>query len=1182
MKSKQDSFFCIPGHGVWHTWHNPGMYTECAETREFMDYRIGLDIGIASVGWAVLENNSQDEPVRIVDLGVRVFDKAEQPKTGDPLAGPRRDARSSRRRLRRRKHRLERIKWLFEREHLIDPAEFMQRYYKKNLPDVYELRYKALDQLLSDDEFAQVLLHIAKHRGFRSTRTSDRSSKEDGAVINATKENQKLFQEKGYRTIGEMIYLDEAFHEACDWNEKGYTISSRNKGGDYRHTIMRAMLVEEVHAIFAAQRELGNPKATESFEEAYLAIMESQRSFDLGPGLQADGTPSPYALEGFADRVGHCTLEPEELRAAKGTYTAEYFVALQKINQLRILDQNGCSRPGTDGFFTDEERSCLIELLHKKKEISYAAVRKELKIPTEYRFHTLNYSMDKKKGVIDSLSEIERIEKEEEECIKQTEKAKFVTMRYYHEYAKHLKERIASLERCEIMDLFDRIGWILTCYKNDDSRTVRLQELGLDADEIDSLLELTPVKFQHLSVKAMRNILPYLEEGLLYHDACEKAGYDFKAENKQDKKVLLHGKEITDIINEITNPVVKRSISQAVKVLNAIILRYGSPQAVNIELAREASKNFQERKKLESNMLQRQQENERYKKAITELLHREPKGQDIVKYRLWHEQGGRCMYSGKVIPFEHLFEPGYEVDHILPYSMTFDDSYHNKVLVCAQENQRKGNRIPYEYLGQNPERWAEYENRVKSQVRDNRKQKKLLKMQFTEEERKQFKERNLTDTKYITRVMYNMIRDYLKLAPYQHPEKKKQVWAVNGVITDYLKKRWGMPKKDRSIDTHHAMDAVVIACCTDGMIQKITRSMQAREISFSQGGSMFDELRGEMVNRDNYTRDEWDEMYGVKIPKPWDYITEELAIRMGEDPLGFIETHADVAVRLDYPEENYKYIRPIFVSRMPNHKVTGQAHDDTVRSMKYYKDGGSVFEQGGYVVTKTDLQSLKLDKDGEIKDYFNPDSDRLLYEALKKQLRMAGGDAKKAFAEPFHKPKADGSDGPLVRKVKLYSKMSGGVQLNGGKGIAGNNTMVRIDVFCENGKYYYVPIYAADIVKKRLPNKAVTRSKQYVGGKEMEDQNFIFSLYPKDLIHIRSKKELKLKRENKILPNIHEVYVYFSVANVSKGSIDGITHDKTYSLEGLGIQTLEIFEKCQVDILGNVSVVKSEKRMGFS
>ena len=105
---------------------------------ENFQYRIGLDIGITSVGWAVLQNNSQDEPVRITDLGVRIFDVAENPKNGDALAAPRRDARTTRRRLRRRRHRLERIKFLLQENGLIEMDSFMERYYKGNLPDVYQ------------------------------------------------------------------------------------------------------------------------------------------------------------------------------------------------------------------------------------------------------------------------------------------------------------------------------------------------------------------------------------------------------------------------------------------------------------------------------------------------------------------------------------------------------------------------------------------------------------------------------------------------------------------------------------------------------------------------------------------------------------------------------------------------------------------------------------------------------------------------------------------------------------------------------------------------------------------------------------------------------------------------------------------------------------------------------------
>ena len=589
---------------------------------EKFQYRIGLDIGITSVGWAVLQNNSQDEPVRITDLGVRIFDVAENPKNGDALAAPRRDARTTRRRLRRRRHRLERIKFLLQENGLIEMDSFMERYYKGNLPDVYQLRYEGLDRKLKDEELAQVLIHIAKHRGFRSTRKAETKEKEGGAVLKATTENQKIMQEKGYRTVGEMLYLDEAFHTECLWNEKGYVLTPRNRPDDYKHTILRSMLVEEVHAIFAAQRALGNEKAAEELENAYVEIMTSQRSFDMGPGLQPDGKPSPYAMEGFGDRVGKCTFEKDEYRAPKATYTAELFVALQKINHTKLIDEFGTGR-----FFSEEERKTIIGLLLSSKELKYGTIRKKLNIDPSLKFNSLNYSA-KKEG------------ETEEERVRDTEKAKFAGMPWTYEYSKCLKDRTEEMPVGEKADLFDRIGEILTAYKNDDSRSSRLEELGLSGEEIDGLLDLSPAKYQRVSLKAMRKMQPYLEDGLIYDKACEAAGYDFRALNDGSKKHLLKGEEINAIVNDITNPVVKRSVSQTIKVINAIIQKYGSPQAVNIELAREMSKNFQDRTNLEKEMKKRQQENERAKQQIIELGKQNPTGQDILKYRLWNDQGG--------------------------------------------------------------------------------------------------------------------------------------------------------------------------------------------------------------------------------------------------------------------------------------------------------------------------------------------------------------------------------------------------------------------------------------------------------------------------------------------------------------------------------------------------------------
>lgn len=1130
---------------------------------EKLYYRIGLDIGIASVGWAVLENNSNDEPIRIIDLGVRLFDKAEIPKTGESLAGPRRMARTARRRLRRRKHRLDRIKWLLQQEGLIDIEQFMNRYHSANLPDVYRLRYEALERKLKDEEFAQVLLHIAKHRGFKSTRKAETMSKENGAVLKATKENETLMQEKGYRTVGEMLYCDTEFKIPCAWSENGYILATRNKSEDYRHTILRSMLVEEVKHIFACQRELGNEKATEKLEKKYLEIMESQRSFDMGPGKQPGGKDSPYAMQGFGDRVGMCTLEPGERRAAKATYTAELFVALQKINHLRLVDKNGDSRE-----LTAEERQTLVQLLHTQKEIKYSIVRSKLDIASEYRFITLNYSSKTKEN--------------DEDTLKTTENTKFISMPFYYEMKKRIGDVIERLSEAETVEFLDEVGTILTFYKNDDSRTAELLKLGMEQEDIEKILDLNPAKFQHLSLKAMKKIMPYLKDGLTYDKACDEAGYDFKADHNGKKSKLLKGDEVQAVIQEITNPVVKRSVSQTVKVVNAIIQKYGSPQAINIELAREMSKTFDERKKLDNQMKERFSENDKVKKKIEELGKVNPTGQDILKYRLWEEQQGICLYSGKKIPLEELFKPGYDIDHILPYSITFDDSFRNKVLVTSQENRQKGNRTPYEYFGNDEKRWSEFEARVGSYVRDYRKQQKLLKKHFTEEERKQFKERNLNDTKYITTVVYNMIRQNLELEPYRKPGHKKQVTAVNGVVTAYLRKRWGIQSlfetKNRDIDTHHAVDAVVIACCTDGMIHKISRSVQAREIRYAMDTQFVDEETGEIFDRAHFTKDEWDEKFGVKIPRPWECFLDELNVRMGDDPVGFLKTHSDIDREIEYPEwmydEKARIIRPIFVSRMPNHKVAGAAHADTVRSPRHYKEEG-------VVLSKTALTDLKLNKENEIEGYYNPESDWLLYNALKRQLQIYSGDAKKAFAEPFHKPKADGTEGPVVRKVKLQKKLSLGVEVNGGQGIAENGSMVRIDVFRENGKYYFVPIYTADVVKKVLPNRASTQNKPYSEWRIVDDKNFLFSLYSRDLVHIKSKKGVKtnLVSGGQFLQN--EMYVYYIGADIATASILGIAHDNSFKFRGLGIQSLELLEKCQVDILGDVSVVKKEKRMGF-
>lgn len=701
-------------------------------------YGIGLDIGVTSVGWAVLALDGEEKPRGIIDMGSRIFDAAEHPKTGASLALPRREARSARRRLRRHRHRKERIRELIVSSGLLGRDE-LDKLFDGQLTDIYALRVKALDEKLSREELARVLLHLAQRRGFRSNR-KNAGDKEEGKLLEAVGENKKRMEAMGYRTAGEMLLKDEAF--------SGH---KRNKGGEYIATITRDMTEDEARKIFAAQRNFGADFAGAELEEAYLEILLSQRSFDEGPGGN-----SPYGGSQIGKMIGKCTFEEGELRAAKASYSFEYFTLLQKINHIRIL-RGGESRPLTAG-----EREKLIALAHKTENLNYLQIRKELGLTPEERFNTLRYSAD------DGPETAEK-------------KEKFCYLKAYHQMRRAAEKACKGSFAALSIEQRNAVGTILSIYKTSENVRTGLSDAGIPEILIDQFEGLNFSKFGHLSVKACDRLIPYLEQGMNYNEACAAAGYDFRGHEGGEKSFTLP--PLPDDQNEITSPVVLRAVSQTIKVVNAIIRKQGtSPTYINIELAREMAKDFSERKKLEKEMDENRAKNERAMERIrNEYGKTDATGQDLVKLKLYEEQGGVCAYSQKQMSLARLFEPNYaEVDHIVPYSLSFDDSYKNKVLVLTEENRNKGNRLPLQYLsGQRRENFIVW---VNSAVRDQRKKRLLLKEDFTPEDEQNFKERNLQDTKTMSRFLLNYIRDNLQFAP-SDKGRKKRVTAVNGAVT---------------------------------------------------------------------------------------------------------------------------------------------------------------------------------------------------------------------------------------------------------------------------------------------------------------------------------------------------------------------------------------------------------------
>lgn len=1072
-----------------------------------MKYTIGLDIGIASVGWAVINNDKN----RIEDLGVRIFKKAEEPD-GKSLNLARREARGTRRRIRRRAMRMQKIKELFIKYGLVSKEELENLYVIDNITeDVWELRALGLEEILDRKEWARVLTNIAKRRGYKSNRKIDEEDKEVGKLSKGTLENKRILEEKGYRTIGEMFYKDEKFED-----------SKRNKGGEYNNTVLRSMLVDEIHILFECQRKFGNMYATKELEKEYIDIVTFQK---------------PYITPELLERMlGKCMFEKDEPRAPKNSYIFERFTLLQKINNLRI-DMNGDKI-----IISPEQRNEIIDMAYNQAEIKYSQLRKKLNLPSEARFTDLNYNYSKKKKTEDTTIE---------ERIKETEDIKFIKLEGWHKIRLALKDSENKFEMIkEKPQLQNVIADALVRNKTDEMIKEYLSNQNIDGEIIKAVLTINFTKFGHLSYKAMEKIIPELEKGLTYDKACEEVGYDFKGSRNELQYKLP---PISESDKEIINPVVLRAVSQTRKVINAIIDKYGSPKAIYIETARELAKSYDDRKYIEAKQKENFDNNEKLKAYIRETFGFEPKPFDIVKMKLWKEQNQRCAYSQKPIPAERLFEENFvQVDHVIPFSRCFNDGYNNKVLVLTDENQRKKERTPFEYFGEDVNRWHSFEEFVNLTYKFNtRKRENLLIKKFDAEKSQEWIARNINDTKYISRFMYNYITNNLKFAD---SELKRKVYTINGQATAILRHYWGIKKDREESDKHHAQDAVVIACATNENIKKV--SDYSRRKLLYVNNEIVDHETGEIIDK-KYN-------IGISIKEPWPRFREELEARMAEGDLEgqlYALKHSKFT---NYDDVDVTKFKPIFVSRMPERKITGRAHKDTMRSQKFIKNGYN------FTVVKKDLRNISKQEiesivhNEEFKILYM--SDRIMYDEIYEKMKANGFKADKAFANGYRKHSKNGNS-PIVRSIKVPSMGNTGVKLKN-ESIAENANMVRVDVFEKDNKYYLVPVYVADFVKGKLPNKAIVASKDEDEWIEMSDEfDFRFSLYPNDLI--------KLKKKNE-----KEFFGYYVSTHRRTGAINLLSVDGKEKIEGIGVQRLEMFEKYQVDILGNISKVNKEKREG--
>ena len=747
---------------------------------------LALDIGTAFVGYAII-----DENYNVLITGVRLFREG----TGEENVS-RRGFRSSRRSVRRSRHRLDRLTELLSS---VLGVSGVQSY-----TNLYEVRVRGLSNKLSPDELFAAIIQLAKHRGIfylspEDLVTEEGSNQSSADIIHVNESKLK-----------EGIYPCHVQLEKLNTTGTVRGIENKFTHESYRNELIKLL---EVQSAFY-------PKLEEIIDDV-LCIYDSKREYYEGPGSYKSPTPyGSYQLDesgnvikiNLIDKMrGKCTYFPDELRAPKWSYSACLFNLLNDLNNLTIQGVK----------ITELQKQELIrDYVNKGKSVTLPAIAKICSVKKEDIF---GFRIDK------------------------SEKPIFTKFEGYNELLKIAKSVNEETTIEGKKQLVDDISEILTKEKSIDIRVKKLiDDLKLSTSLAKEIAKSGGFTTYHsLSFKAINLIL----EDLLKTSKNQMelfTGAGIKPYNHNFNK----GHQLSANLSDwIVSPVVKRSINETIKVFNALRkylkVKYGDDAEfsdVVVELARE--KNSQEKKDL-IKKIQKANEEKRYK--IMELVeNRKLTSAEFERISLLLEQDFKCAYSLEPIELSDVFKVGLlEVDHIIPLSISLSDAQSNKVLVYQRENQAKGQRSPFQYFSSGKakitfESFKEYV--TKNLNFSNAKKRNLLYLGNPIEDVKGFIDRNLVDTRYASRETYNLLKSF-----FDYHKINTKVKVINGSATSYFRKRAYLPKNRDETYAHHAQDAMIIAGFANTKLMKFFSKIGAFSESLNNKDSIA-EVDGNIIN----------------------------------------------------------------------------------------------------------------------------------------------------------------------------------------------------------------------------------------------------------------------------------------------------------------------------------------------
>ena len=885
-----------------------------------MSKRLGLDIGTNSIGWCLIEDD-----VRIIDIGVRIFADGRDPKSGASLAVDRRDARAARRR---------RDRYIGRRSAFLDalvthglmPAD-ADAAKLIAARDPYDLRARALDERLEPYEIGRALFHLNQRRGFKSNRKAERKTKdaEDGKIATGAKELDRAIAEAGVETLGQFLARLKTKRVRMNSDNQSYDFYPQRRHVEY-----------EFEKIWEAQAAHHPDLLTETARAALHRILFFQRPLK-------------------EQEVGLCTFVPSERRLAKAHPLFQQRRLYEEVNQLEITTPGAPNRK-----LTLDERDHLVLRLKRSKAVAFDSLAKLLKLDPDQSFNKASETRTQLAG--------------DEVYAAMSDKKRFgdawVHLDAHRQWV--IAERVMEEEDPDVLHAF------LT------------EDCGLDDDHAAATAKASlPELYGRLGLTATARILEELKrEVITYDEAVRRAGWHHSDERTGEILLQLpyYGELLTRDIppgtqdpkdppekrwGKITNPTVHIGMRQLEKLVNQIITVHGRPDQIVVELARE----------LKLNEKDKEEHNRRIRRDTAAAIRRSEKlisegfadtGANRMLLRMWDDLSPNnafdhfCPYCGRPIGMRALFTGEADIDHILPYSRTLDDSASNKIVAHRSCNREKGNRTPYEKWGHDADRWASITDQV-ARLHKSKQWRFGPDAMARVEKDGGFLSRQLTDTQYLSRLAGRYLQSLyptkddgsVYVIPGRMTAMLRRLWGLNSLLPDhnYVDNAHSNAPKNRLDHRHHAIDAAVVAVTTRSLMQQIARAAGLAE------------------NKD------LDRLF-ENLEQPWEGFREELGEKLA-------------VVTVSHKPDHGRTGTPA-----PGHDVTaGRLHNDTAYGLT-----GAVNDKGlPIVVHRVPLLSLKP---GDLTD---PDRipDPVLRDALYRATRDASG---KSFEAALARFAREGSD----------------------------------------------------------------------------------------------------------------------------------------------------------------------------